>query len=926
MKLLNKCIVLAIILVSLSGCRISKRELNELLIFDAVDPLEKIFEETASFKTIDAHAEVARGEHATLQFVLRSTGQMEKLVAKVEPITSGNEELADWSVGFVGYVEVGRNTPEPSRDKLYSISGFYPDPIFPEPPEMIRSDKTQSIRVTIPIPIETEPGTYSGKIILSGKLDHRRFRVKKDFSVTVYPPQIKNQTLWLTNWFTVSPNQLSRINQGIVPEPFSEEYWSLVRLLAKKMADYRQNVALISPLQLAEYTVDDTLYTIDFSHFTKMVDLFMEAGVIGRIEGGHIGGRDSTWISPFVVYVPVIKEDTIIFEKFPIHNDTAKIFYRQFIPELDKLLKERGWTGIYLQHIADEPIPENIDSYVEISKFIKELAPSFNIVEACHTRDLEDMIDVWVPQLNFLHEDFDFYKEKQSEGDEVWYYTCLAPQGNYANRFIELPLIETRILHWINFRFGIDGYLHWGLNHWRGDPFLETTDIITESGNVLPGGDAWIVYPSDQEILSSLRLEAMRDGVADFELLRMLEKKHPDEAREIARQVVYLFDRYDINIRAFREKRRRILELLSKDEGVTGTDTTHVNVFISGEEGYETYRIPAVLTTKTGTILAFAEGRASISDHAENDIVMKRSLDGGFTWSHLETIAEDGENCLNNPTAVQIQETGRILLMYQRYFKGFDEHGAEPGYVGEKVCRTYTMYSDDEGITWSEPREVTRGVKRETVVTSTATGPGIGIELTRGKYAGRIIMPFNQGPYGSWKVYAAFSDDQGETWNYGDVAPEQSEGMGNEVQMVEMPDGSIQLNARSASGNKLRKVGFSQSGGETWSGLVDHPELPESECMGSIIRFSFTWKNERSRILFSNPASQEKREMGTIRVSYDEGKTWPVSKVVHTGSFAYSCLTKIDQETVGLLYENDDYRKITFAIINLEWLEKPDKY
>jgi hypothetical protein len=924
MRLLNRIIVATAILVSLSGCRISKNELNEQLIFDTVDPLEKIFEETASFKTVPAHAEVAMGEHATFQFVMRSSEPVENLAAKIVQITSGDEQLTDWSIGFVGYVEVGRNTPEPSRDKLYSISGFYPDPIRSIPPTKIHGNQTQAIWITIPIPLETEPGTYKGKVILSGKLDHRRFRIKKDFKITVYPPQIRHQTLWLTNWFTVNPQQLSRMNQGIVPEQFSEEYWSLVRLLAKKMADYRQNVALISPLQLADYTLHDTLYSIDFSNFTRMVEIFMEEGVIGRIEGGHIGGRDSTWISPFVVYVPVIEEDTTIFEKFPISNDTAKIFYRQFIPELDSLLSEKGWSGIYLQHIADEPIPENIDSYVEVSKFLKELAPGFKIIEACHTRDLEDMVDVCVPQLNFLHEDFEFYKGKQAAGDEVWYYTCLAPQGNYANRFIELPLIETRILHWINYRFGIDGYLHWGLNHWRGDPFVETTDIITESGNVLPGGDAWIVYPSSHKVLSSLRLEAMRDGVADFELLRMLEKEYPDEAKEIARQVVYQFDRYDIHVKAFREKRRRILELLSEEEG-RGSGKVHVDAFISGEEGYQTYRIPSVLTTKTGTILAFAEGRSSLSDHAENDIVLKRSLDGGFTWSPLETIAEDGENCLNNPTAVQIHETGRILLMYQRYFKGFDEHKAEPGYEGEKVCRTYIIYSDDDGVTWSESEEVTRGVKRATVVTSTATGPGIGIELTRGEYAGRIIMPFNQGPYGDWKVYTAYSDDQGKTWNYGEVAPESSEGMGNEVQMVEMPDGRLQLNSRSASGNKLRKVAFSQDGGESWSGLVDHPELPEPECMGSILRFSFTWRSDRSRILFSNPASQEKREMGTIRISYDEGKTWPVSKVVHSGSFAYSCLTKIDQETVGLLYEKDNYKKITFVIMNLDWLEDQEQ-
>lgn len=347
----------------------------------------------------------------------------------------------------------------------------------------------------------------------------------------------------------------------------------------------------------------------------------------------------------------------------------------------------------------------------------------------------------------------------------------------------------------------------------------------------------------------------------------------------------------------------------------------HVDVFTGGAEGYSTYRIPSVLTTKSGIILAFAEGRASKSDHAENDIVLKRSIDKGKTWNNLQVIAEDGKHCLNNPTAVQIDETDRILLMYQRYFQGFDEHKAEPGYEGEKICRTYIIYSDDDGATWSLPEEITRSVKREEVVTSTATGPGIGIQMVYGKYSGRIVVPFNQGPYGNWKVYMAYSDDLGESWMYGQVAPESSTGLGNEVQVVELQGGSLMLNSRSAYGNKRRKSAISNDGGETWSGLIDEDELIEPQCMGSILRFSFKTGGNRDRILFSNPASLDKRELGTVRISYDEGKTWPISKVIHTGFFAYSCLTKIDNDTIGLLYEKDNYEKITFAIIDLAWIE-----
>lgn len=346
------------------------------------------------------------------------------------------------------------------------------------------------------------------------------------------------------------------------------------------------------------------------------------------------------------------------------------------------------------------------------------------------------------------------------------------------------------------------------------------------------------------------------------------------------------------------------------------------DVFIGGEEGYHTYRIPSVITTSKGTILALCEGRASQADHAHNDIVMKKSLDKGKTWSDLEVIAEQGDNCLNNPTLVELEESNRIIMMYQVYPYGFDEHGAVPGYKKrDKVCRTYLIYSDDDGASWSAPKDITKEVKRKEIVTSTATGPGIGIQISHGTYKGRILMPFNQGPYNNWKVYAVYSDNNGKTWDMGEVAPEGSKGMGNEVQMVELTNGDILLNSRSASGNKLRKKAISKDGGETWSPLMDDPELIEPQCQASLLRFNFANNNEPGRLLFSNPASKEKRLLGTIRISYDDGKTWPLEKLIYEGSFAYSCLTKIDNSTAGLLFERDGYKKISFSIIPISWLE-----
>jgi len=562
MKSIHSNLLLIVVIFLLSSC--SGRWVREHVTFQYVDPLEKVFPETNIFREREASLHVARGEHASLQFVYRSTEPTRGLSVKVHSPVMEDKTLGKPKAGFVGYVPVGRATPMPtSRDRIHSISGFYPDPIIPAEKKDIDPSVSQPIWVTIPIPTDAEPGTYTGKVTIRGRSGGKRVKRSELFTVRVYEPVVEKTSLWVTNWFSLQ--RFHHMNKGEPVEEYSDLYWEYTRKLARKMAEYCQNVARISPLRMAEYTINDSLrYEIDFTRFNRAVKIFQEEGVLGRIEGGHIGARDSNWTSPFVVFVPVQKPDTLEMGKFSIKNDTARIFYEQFFHQLTENLEKNGWKDIYMQHLADEPIEPNMDSYIEIARFVKDRIPEIPIVEACHTRNLDSTVNVWVPQLNFFHTDYDFYKERMEKGDEVWFYTCLAPKGDYANRFLDLPLLKTRILHWINFKYNSPGYLHWGFNQWRGkDVYKETTFINKESGNVLPAGDAWIVYPGDGEIYSSIRLEAMRDGIVDYELLKMLAEKDEEIARELARRVVFRFTVYEMDIDGFRSIRRKILELLS---------------------------------------------------------------------------------------------------------------------------------------------------------------------------------------------------------------------------------------------------------------------------------------------------------------------------------------------------------------------------
>lgn len=355
-----------------------------------------------------------------------------------------------------------------------------------------------------------------------------------------------------------------------------------------------------------------------------------------------------------------------------------------------------------------------------------------------------------------------------------------------------------------------------------------------------------------------------------------------------------------------------------------------VDVFRSGAEGYASIRIPSIIVARGGAVLAFAEGRQRNADQARNDILFKRSLDGGATWGLLQCLHDDGEHSLNNPTAVVERSSGRVWLFYQRIPGHLKEHSAaiETGYSGTNIYRNLVMWSDDEGAHWSAPVDVTATTKRRERATTLASGPGIGIQLTRGAHRGRLIIPFNEGPFWQWNNFAVFSDDQGRSWRMGENVPGAflpdaklgTRSQINEVQMVELSDGSVRLNSRSFAGAKLRKTSVSRDGGVSWSPVQDVPELRDPSCNASILRYSFDDARGQGRILYSGPDST-KREQGTVYLSLDDGATWPRKRVLWPGSFAYSVLTRLADGNVGCLFETDNYGRIVLGKFPISWLE-----
>lgn len=350
------------------------------------------------------------------------------------------------------------------------------------------------------------------------------------------------------------------------------------------------------------------------------------------------------------------------------------------------------------------------------------------------------------------------------------------------------------------------------------------------------------------------------------------------------------------------------------------------DVFVSGQEGYHTYRIPSVVRLTDGSLLAVCEGRKKGHDDAGDiDLVSKRSTDGGKTWRALQVVWDDDANTCGNPCLV-LDETTSMLWLFTTHNLGEDKE-TEIIHKRAKSTRTpWVMNSSDGGLTWTNPQELTSSLKNPGWGWY-ATGPGIGIQIKHGPHAGRLVIPavhsyddpsgkLRNGPfeYGSHTIY---SDDHGTTWKLGGViAPKV-----NECQVVELADepGRLQMNMRSYYELNRRAESVSDDGGESWGAITHDNALIEPVCQASLLRHQFPEKKRKGAILFANPASEKNRTRMMVRISYNEGKSWPRELLLHDQFSAYSCLVSLGGRKAGCLYERGQglggraYERITFA-------------
>lgn len=492
------------------------RAADEAMELFAVSDAVRVFEDGYACPEPGKKIELLglRGETVSAQCVVRAKEDLEGVSAAIGPVKSeGGAVLAAENVGWnlVEGIAIEKNTPKVLKsDLIRPAPARFPDCLGEARQCMVKKGSLKAIYWTIRIPRDAQPGTYQAEIAVSAGAKRSVLPLTLQVVPLVLPQQ---RHVLVSEWY--STHQFQK-HHGIDPKDVEARY-RMLRVYAENMAEHRQNVFQVSLHLIRTTRAADGKLRCDFSEFDRMAQVFWDTGRMDRLETGavaHFGkvnGKEGWGSTEILLSDGWVRDDTTGKSiKLP-----AKEYLPQFLPLVVAHLKEKNWLDKTVLHIADEPSNHNVMPWREASDFVHRCAPELRRIEAIETTHFDNRLEVWVPKLDHLATWQQAYEAAQRRGNELWFYTVgIFQAGSTPNKTVDVPLVESRLMHWLNYRFGVAGYLHWGYNHWTDDPWNA------------PGehrGDGWHVYPKKGGLLNSLRWEQMRNGLQDYECLWLLE-------------------------------------------------------------------------------------------------------------------------------------------------------------------------------------------------------------------------------------------------------------------------------------------------------------------------------------------------------------------------------------------------------------------
>lgn len=369
----------------------------------------------------------------------------------------------------------------------------------------------------------------------------------------VVVPPASRDTLAYTNWF--STREMAD-RHGI--DRWSEEHWAMIRAYAGLMAHGRQNVHRLHWRDF--FRRDDAgEWRLDRERLERYVKLFDDAG-IPWIEGATIAHRPGgDWGNGRL---------ELGMAGLLVTSDEGRLALADLAGQMMGVIVENDWQDRWVQHLADEPTDVNAADYALAAEALRQSMPGIPIVEATMTRELTGAVDIWCPQVHKYQQNIEFFNERKAAGDQVWVYTCLVPGGPWVNRLLDQERLRQVWIGWAAAKWDLDGYLHWGLNHYKADPFKQSVvdhPAMPNTTNKLPAGDTHVVYPGTDGPLSGLRFEAHRIGLEDHAMFEMLEVRSPGSRDEIIATMFRGFDDWEADPADYRRARRELMLRLSGD-------------------------------------------------------------------------------------------------------------------------------------------------------------------------------------------------------------------------------------------------------------------------------------------------------------------------------------------------------------------------
>jgi hypothetical protein len=441
----------------------------------------------------------ARREIVSGQAVFRSAKDVAAVEASLTDLrhrTSGTVLPAKAvRLQWVRYIDITRNSDIPADERVAQAPASLPDPFWETAAIPVKAGQAQPLWLEVLVPEDAPAGDYDGAL-----------RVEADGMRLEVPV-----TLHVWDFAVPAERHLSVVNWWQFPgrgfEGHGPDDWELLRRFAAFLVEHRQTDLATEIGRIRESGDAQPGYTYDTSRLERYAEVAFDAG-IRQIHLHSVGRRTAGILDPACRVEP----------------DEANL---RRLGAWEKVIQRRGWQRRFVVSIVDEPFVYYEDSYQAIVDRVHAIAPSVRCLEAVETEYL-GKLDVYVPKLSHLSLWYPRFDQVRREGAELWFYVCCHPLGRYPNRFLDQSLLKARVLFWIHYLYDLDGYLHWGLNYYAGDPY--TQEGISKD---LPLGDRAMVYPGRDSLLGSLRFSAQRDGLQDFEYLRLLETR----LREVKAQV-----------------------------------------------------------------------------------------------------------------------------------------------------------------------------------------------------------------------------------------------------------------------------------------------------------------------------------------------------------------------------------------------------